>query len=125
MLTKTHYLVTANAQGYSFYNYLGKAITSNITHGLESHDNSVKAAFLSRVVTYNIHALTKLLGLRSGYRAVILKIENLIYGPESRVPEEAVVNEEGLVDIVTTLRPRARRRSVLLVLPMTIVSVLR
>lgn len=95
-------LVTANTQGYSLYNYLGKAIASNITHSLESHDNSVEAACLSRVVTYNIHALTnaltKLLRLRSRYRVVISKIENLIYGPERRIPEEAVVNED-LVDI--------------------------
>lgn len=98
MLEKTHYLVTANTQGYSLYNYLGKAIASNITHSLESHGNSVEAACLSRVVTYNIHALTKLLGLRSRYHVVISKIENLIYGPERRIPEEAVVNED-LVDI--------------------------
>ena len=98
MLAKTYYLVTANTQGYSFYNYLGKAIASNITHSLESHDNSVEAAFLSRVVTYDVHALTKLLGLRSGYRVVISKIENPIYGPERRIPGEAVVNED-LVDI--------------------------
>jgi hypothetical protein len=98
MLAKTRYLVTANMRGYSFYNYLGKAIASNTTHSLESHDNSVEAAFLSRAVTYNIHALTKLLGLRPRYCVVISKIENLIYGPERRIPEEAVVNKD-LVDI--------------------------
>lgn len=98
MLAMTHYLVTANTQGCSFYNYLGKAIASNTTHSLESHDNLVEAAFLSRAVMYIIHALTKLLGLRPRYRVVISKIENLIYGPERRIPEEAAVNED-LVDI--------------------------
>jgi len=98
MLAKTHYLVTADTQGYSFYNYLGKAIASNTTHSLESHDNSVEAAFSIRVVTYNIHALTKLLRLRPRHRVVISEIENLIYGLERRILEEAVVNED-LVDI--------------------------
>ena len=99
MLAKTHYLVTANTQGYSFYNYLGKVTASNITHSLEGHDNSVEAAFLSRIVTHDIHALAKLLGLRSGYRAVSSKIENIIYEPERRILEEAFINEEDLVDI--------------------------
>lgn len=53
--------------------------------------------------------MTKPLGLRSGYRAVISKIENFIYGPERRIPEEAVVNEEDHVDICYNSQTAGRR----------------
>src|ERR1700722_15155498 len=106
MLAKTHYLVTANRQGYSFYNYLGKAIASNTTHSLKSHDNSVEAAFLSRVVTYNIHALTKLLGLRLGIVSSSRRLKTLYMNQSVGFRKKPLLTKI-LSIFATTLRPRA------------------